>query len=598
MEQLKQRIASLPEQPGIYKFLDKGGRILYVGKAKNLKKRVASYLNRTPERPRVQQMLRKAVDLDYVVVDSEAEALLLENNLIKKYQPRYNVMLRDGKSYPFIAITAEPFPRIIPTRRFIRDGTEYYGPFPSMKMVRGLMEFFQKHFPTRSCRFRMNEDDIAAGKYRVCLDYHIGLCKAPCVGYQSREHYLTSVQQIRRILSGHIGQVIRETAQAMQAASDRLDFETAQELYARLQALEKFQSRTSVVDPSLGHLEVIALHRENELAVAVWFRVFNGFVVQSDVLEMIPRLEESDAELMSYAVTHFHGKHPPPTQVREAVVSELPSFVPEGIRYFKPERGPKRDVLRLAKKNAIQHLTERMQYLQKVQTDSDHPVLRYLQRDLGLRTLPHHIECFDNSHLQGRHAVSAMVCFINGYPAKSNYRKYHLRKASPRDDYAAMAEVVERRYQRLLREGKPLPQLILIDGGKGQLSAAVTVLKHLGIADRIDVRAIAKKLDLIYHPEDPQPLYLPRNSPSLRLLQHIRNEAHRFAITFHRHTRTKQNLTTTLTEIPGIGPKTAALLLREFGSITRILAASEQDISDVIGPARARILITWLKEKS
>ncbi len=590
---LKAQVAALPEQPGVYKFLDRQGTILYVGKAKNLRKRVASYFTRAVEHPRIQRMVRRVERIDYVVVDSETEALLLENNLIKEYQPRYNVMLRDGKSYPFIAITSEPFPRVLPTRRFVRDGTEYFGPFPSMAMVRALMDFFKKHFPTRSCRFRMTEEGIAEGKYRVCLDYHIGLCRAPCVGYQSRADYLANVAKIRRILNGRIGEVIRETAHDMQAAADRLDFETAQELYARLQALEKFQSKTSVVDPELTDLDVVALQRGGDSAVAVWLRVVNGFVVASDVVELTPRLDEPDAELMSYAVSHFHRKHPPPAQIRTTVVSAEPSFGMEGMHYVRPERGAKHRLLRLAEKNAAQHLAEKAQH-RAAPADSEHPVLVRLRDELGLEETPVRIECFDNSHLQGRHPVSAMVCFVDGRPVRRLYRKYHLRKATPRDDYAAMREVVERRYRRQLKEGRPLPQLILIDGGKGQLTAAVDALQQLGIADRVAVRAIAKKLELIYRPGDPHPLYLPRHSPALRLLQHIRNEAHRFAVTFHRRTRDRHNLQTILTDIPGIGPKTAALLHREFGGLAEILAADEARLAEVVGPARARILRMWL----
>ena len=592
---LKQRIAALPEGPGVYKFLDKEGRILYVGKAKNLRKRVSSYFSKTIDHPRTRRLVSRIADIDYVVVDSETEALLLENNLIKKYQPRYNVMLRDGKTYPFIAITREDFPRIIPTRRFVRDGSEYFGPFPSMTMVRTLMDFFKKHFPTRSCRFRMTEAGIRAGKYRLCLDYHIGLCKGPCVGRQSREDYLANVAHIRKILRGHIGGVIQETAQAIEKASQNLEFEKAQAYYARLQALEKFQGRTTIVHPSLTDLEVIGIQRAADLAVAVWLRIFNGFIVQSDVLEMVPRLDESDAELVGYAVSHFHRKHPPPAQIKEIVVPAVPDFPLEGVRYTVPRRGDRHDLLRLARKNAAQHLTEKIQH--RPARPQENPVLMQLQKELDLPAPPHRIECFDNSHLQGRQPVSAMVCFIDGRPARSQYRKYHLRKAPPRDDYAAMAEVIERRYRRLLREKHPLPELILIDGGKGQLSTAMEVIRQLGLEERVSIRAIAKRLELIYRPGDPLPLYLPRNSAALRLLQHIRNEAHRFAITFHRQTRDKKALTTTLTEIPGIGPKTAALLLRTFGGIAQILRTDETELARVIGPARARVLLTWLKGK-
>ncbi len=593
---IKQRIAALPETPGVYKFLDAGGNVLYVGKAKNLRKRVASYFSRTIDHPRTRRLVSRIADLDYVVVDSETEALLLENNLIKKYQPRYNVMLRDGKTYPFIAITREAFPRIIPTRRLVRDGSEYFGPFPSMAMVRTLLDFFKKHFPTRTCRFRMTEEGIRKGKYRLCLDYHIGLCKGPCTGRQSRRDYLANVGHIRQILRGHIGEVIRETARIMQQASQNLQFEKAQDYYARLQALEKFQGRNTVVHPSLTDLEVVAIQRGGDLAVAAWFRIFNGFVVQSDILEMVPRLEESDKELIGYAISHFHQKHPPPARIKEVIVPVAPDFALDDIRYTVPRRGDRHRLLRLAQKNAAQHLTEKLQHRKTTRPD-DNPVLLRLQKELDLPTLPRRIECFDNSHLQGRQPVSAMVCFIDGRPARSQYRKYHLRKARPRDDYAAMAEVLERRYRRLLRENKDLPDLILIDGGKGQLGTAMKILETLGIADKVGVRAIAKRLELIYRPDDPHPLYLPRNSSSLRLLQHIRNEAHRFAITFHRHTREKQSLATTLTDIPGIGPKTAALLLRHFGSIAHIISADEATLASVIGPARARVLLTWLKGK-
>ena len=578
----------LPEKPGVYKYFDAEDRIIYVGKAKSLKKRVSSYFNKQQHDNRKTDVLvSKICRIEFTVVDTEMDALLLENSLIKEFQPRYNINLKDDKSYPYIKITREPFPKVYAMRNRVNDGSEYFGPYASPRVMHSVLDTVKQLYPTRSCQLALTESSIAAGKFKICLDYQIGNCLGPCEGFQSAEAYRDSIEQIRHLLKGNLAQVRQHLKHQMGEAASQLRFEDAQGYKDRLDMLDKYQSRSTVVNPSLGDLEVFGISSTEKLAFVNFLRVSQGMVIISRNLEIRKKMDESHAELLLHAISEMRSSYG--DFGHEIVLPEPVDLEDESARLTVPKIGDKRRLLELSLKNALLYKQEKLLQYEKLNPDVRvDRLMEQMKSDLRLRDLPRHIECFDNSNFQGAFPVSACVVFKNGKPAKQEYRHFNVKTVEGPNDFDTMKEVITRRYSRLLEEGKELPQLIVVDGGKGQLSSAVSALKKVGVYGKLAVVGIAKRLEEIYYPEDPLPLYIDKKSETLKVIQHMRDEAHRFGITHHRSRRDKGTLKTALTEIPGIGEETARLLLKEFKSIKRIQTASVEALTPVVGPAKAQ----------
>jgi excinuclease ABC subunit C len=593
---LTEQVQDLPDSPGVYLFLDAGGKVIYVGKAKSLRKRVSSYFTgRVTGKTKV--LVSRISRIDHVLTENESEALLLENNLIKKYQPRYNILLKDDKSYPWIVIKKEPFPRVFLTRNVERDGSEYFGPYTSARMVRTLLDLIRQLYPLRTCSLNLSRKNIESGKYRVCLEYHLGKCKAPCVGKQTEEEYDQDIQNVRMILKGNIREVIRHLEELMKGYASSYEFEKAQMVKEKLEILEKYRSRSVVVNPKIRDADVFSVIDTEKYAVVNFLKVVNGAVVQSHTVEVKKVLGERKEDLLPLVVSDIRQRFG--STAPETIVPFLPETVVGGTRWVVPQRGDRRKLLELSERNARYYQLEmekrKERYLKK---HSQELLLEKLRKDLHLDELPRHIECFDNSNLQGTDAVAACVVFRNGRPSKRDYRHFNIRTVTGPDDYASMEEVVYRRYKRMTEEGETLPQLVVIDGGKGQLNAAREGLKKLGLEKKIALIGIAKRLEEIYFPHDPLPLYLDKQSESLRLIQQLRDEAHRFGITFHRRKRTRRTLRTELEKIPGIGEKTASELIRTFGSVARIRQCSQEDLTKVIGPVKATQVYNYFNQSS
>ncbi len=593
-DRLKAKASGLPASPGIYEFYDREGRILYVGKAKNIKKRVASYFTRDNQiTGKTRVLVKKIHNIRYIVVETEIDALLLENNLIKKHQPRYNVMLKDDKTFPWICIKEEPFPRVFPTRNPVRDGSQYFGPYANVKMMNTLLDLIRNIFPLRTCKYQLTEENISSGKFRVCLEYHIGNCAGPCEGLQDESSYMDHIRRIRKVLRGDISVVIRQLKEHMQAHSKRLEFEQAQVYKEKLETLEKYQSRSTVVSPRIRNVDVINYLEEEDIFYANYLRVINGAVVQSHTIELKKKLDEPVHQLLTLAITEFRQQFQSrapqvilPVQVRLS----LPD-----VKLIVPRMGEKKWLLDLSRRNLLYYKKEHERKLPDPHAHTRR-LMNALQKDLNLEKPPCHIECFDNSNIQGEYAVAAMSVFKDGKPSKKDYRHYTLRTVSGADDYKSMEEVIWRRYKRLLDEKSTLPQLIIIDGGKGQLNAAVRALAQLNLRGQIAIIGIAKRLEEIYFPDDPVPLYLDKRSESLKVIQHARNEAHRFGIKHYRKKHEKSVRSNSLEDIPGIGKKTASLLLREFGSIARLKKAPKAAIEKVAGKSRTAKLLEYLNK--
>lgn len=599
-DQLRQTIRDLPHQPGVYRFFDRDDRLLYVGKAKNLKKRVSSYFNGMDRHPgRIRVMVSKIRRIEFTVVNTEFDALLLENSLIKKHQPRYNVNLRDDKTYPYIVIKNEPFPRVFPTRQRIADGSEYFGPFASVHRMNTILDLIKKLYPLRSCHYDLKRENIEAGKFRVCLDYHIGLCKGPCEGLQSKEEYDANVAQIRKILKGQTQQVHQHLKADMQAAVEKLDFEQAEALRQKQDILEQFQFKSTVVSTTVRNVDVYGVYTQDARTFVHYMKVKNGAIIQTDTFEYVQQVEEAEEDILLMAVVESRERFQSDSQ--EVILPIETDFDGGSLTFICPQQGEKKQLLNLARKNAFYYAKERQKAIAQAgekRRRRQNKVLEQLQQDLRLPELPEHIECFDNSNFQGSYPVSSCVVFKDGKPAKSEYRIFKVKHVQQIDDFGTMKEVVYRRYRRLLDEGRPLPQLIIIDGGKGQLHAAVESLQELALLDRIPVVGIAKRLEEIYKPGDPYPLHIDKKSDSLRLIQRARDEAHRFAITFHRKQRSKGTFNTELENIPGIGQKTAKLLLKSFGSAQAVFEASEEALEEVLGPAKTRKIQDYLQQRT
>ncbi|MEN0045773.1 MAG: excinuclease ABC subunit UvrC [Bacteroidota bacterium] len=594
----KQLAPTLPKQPGVYRFIDEEGTILYVGKAKSLKNRLSSYFgSQKDKRGKVRTLVKNAHHIEYTIVETEQDALLLENTLIKEYQPRYNVLLRDDKSYNYIVVRNERFPRVYITRRVIKDGSYYFGPYTSKSRIKVILELIKTLFPLRTCTFLLTEENIQKGKFKVCLEYHIKNCKGPCEDLEDEETYNEKIEQVKNILKGRQSLVKRHFKQKMEQHAMNLEFERAQDLKEKLTAFEGYQSKSQVVAMTVEDVDVFTIAMDEKYAYVNYLKVVEGAIINAHTQEVVQNLDDEPKDLLEYVIPRIREKFN--SIAPEIVVPfevELPNLE---ATITIPQRGDKRKLIELSEKNVNYFLRQkRQQEINKIkkQTSAER-ILKTMKEDLQMDVLPMHIECFDNSNLQGTNPVSSCVVFKNAKPSNKDYRHYNIKTVEGPNDFASMEEVVYRRYKRLVNEGRDLPQLIIIDGGKGQLSAAVKILKALGIDDKITVIGIAKRLEEIFFPDDPIPLYINKKSETLKVIQHARNEAHRFAITFHRDQRSRNFLGTELTNIPGIGEKTAQKLLQEFGSVKKIKAADQVSLESVAGKGVANKLRKWFEEE-
>ena len=579
------QLKTLPDSPGVYQFFDDAGKILYVGKAKNLKKRVSSYFTKTHDSGKTRVLVRKIVEIKHIVVPTESDALLLENNLIKEHQPRYNILLKDDKSYPWLCIKKERFPRVFPTRKRIRDGSEYFGPYTQMRTVRTLLELIKSVYPLRTCNYDLSYEKVSQGKYKRCLEFHLGNCMAPCEGVQDEASYNQSIADIREIVKGNFGSSVRYFRQRMSELAAEMRFEEAQQIKEKIDILENYQAKSTVVHPGISNVDVFTIISDTTHAYVNYMQLAHGLVVRSHTQEIKKKLDETDEELLALAVL----------QLRERFESKAPEiYLPfeitltEDLRVTIPKQGDKKKLIFFSENNAKLYRQERFKQIRI--TDPDRHVNRLMEqmkKDLRLPEEPRHIECFDNSNIQGTNPVSACVVFKDGKPSKKDYRHFNIKTVTGPDDFASMTEAVFRRYRRLLDEGSDLPQLIIIDGGKGQLSAALKSLEDLGLRGKVAIIGIAKRLEELFFPDDPIPLYLDKKSETLKVIQQLRNEAHRFGITHHRNRRSKAAISSALEEIDGVGEHTARELLKKFKSVKRIREASLEELAAVIGPSRA-----------
>ncbi|MEB8328462.1 excinuclease ABC subunit UvrC [Flavobacteriaceae bacterium KMM 6897] len=583
---IKVQLSTLPSSPGVYQFYDSNDKILYVGKAKDLKKRVSSYFSKTHVVGKTRVLVKKIMDIKHIVVATESDALLLENNLIKKYQPRYNVLLKDDKTYPWICIKNERFPRIFPTRRHIKDGSEYFGPYTSMKTVKTLLELIKSVYPLRTCNYDLSKEKIESGKYKVCLEYHLGNCKGPCEGYQTQEEYHQEIQDIREIIKGNFKSSLQYFKNQMKAYADEMRFEEAQQIKDKIDVLENYEVKSTIVNPNINNVDVFSIVSDDLYAYVNFLQISHGSIIRSHTLEIKKKLDEEDQDLLALAIVEIRQRF-------NLLSKEL--YVPfevtsePGLKITVPKMGDKKKILELSERNAKYFRQERFKQ-EKIIDPNRHAnrIMAQMKKDLRLSQEPRHIECFDNSNIQGTNPVAACVVFKDGKPSKKDYRHFNIKTVDGPDDFASMEEVVFRRYKRLLNEAEPLPQLIVIDGGKGQLSSALKSLDLLGLRGKIAIIGIAKRLEEIYFPGDSIPLYLNKKSESLRIIQQLRNEAHRFSITLHRNKRSKGAINSELEGIDGIGEKTVQDLLKQFKSVKRIKEASVEDLAKTVGTARAK----------
>ncbi len=588
----------LPGKPGVYQFYDREGRVIYIGKAKHLRKRVASYFNKDQSASgKLKLLVKKIADIKHIVVESEMDAFLLENNLIKKYQPRYNVMLKDDKTFPWICIKNEPFPRIISTRNVIQDGSQYFGPYASVRMMNTLLELIRQLYPLRNCKLRLSEENIKKKKFKVCLEYHIGNCKGPCEGLQSSEEYDQSIKNIKEIIKGNIHNVITELKSRMMTYADDLSFERAHVIKEKLELLQNYRSKSTVVNPSINNVDIFSIITDDEAGYVNYMKVVQGAIVQAHTVEMKKKLDEPDDQLLSYAVTDLRQRFN--SDSNEIIVPIKLNVEFPDIKITIPHRGNKKHLLELSERNANYYRLEKLKAQSMVDPERHTKrILEQMQKDLRMNEKPGIIECFDNSNIQGTHPVAAMVRFTNVKPDKKEYRHFNILTVEGPDDYASMEEIVYRRYKRLLSEGKPLPQLIIVDGGKGQLSAALKSIDKLGLRGKITLIGIAKKLEEIYFPKDSIPLYLDKKSETLKVIQNLRDEAHRFGITHHRKKRDIKTIKSVLTDINGVGYETAQKLLWKFKSVKKIKQAPLEDLQQVIGKAKGLIVHDFFKKQS
>ena len=593
---LKLQIQTLPQEPGVYQYFDKNDLIIYIGKAINLKRRVSSYFNKTHDSNKTRILVKNIVRIEHIVVESEMDALLLENNLIKKHKPRYNILLKDDKTYPWICIKKERFPRIISTRRVIKDGSDYYGPYTNKKMVYILLDLIRGLYPIRNCTFDLSEKKIAAKKYKVCLEYQMGNCLAPCENKITEQQYNQNIKAIRSILKGNFKESLQDFRAQMEEHALKMEYEEAHQIKEKLEILENYQSKSTIVNPKINNVDVFSIVTDDQYGYVNFLQLSFGSIIRSNTLEIKKKLEETPEEILSLAVIEIRQRF---NSQSPEIYLPFPLNFGKSIRVTVPQLGDKKKILDLSVRNAKYFRMERFKQIKIVDPDRHtNRLMSQMKHDLRLSHEPRHIECFDNSNLQGSDPVAACVVFKNGKPAKKEYRHYNIKTVEGPDDFASMEEVVFRRYKRLLDEKQSLPQLIIVDGGKGQLSSALKSIDRLGLRGKIAIVGIAKRLEEIYFPEDSIPLYLDKKSESLKVIQFLRNEAHRFGITLHRNKRSKKAIQSGLDVFPGIGPKTKETLLKKFKSFKRIKEANKDDLIQVIGNSKGTLLFNQLQENS
>jgi excinuclease ABC subunit C len=595
MDRLNQILKNLPSFPGVYQFLNKDGKIIYIGKAKNLKNRVNSYFNKGKyDSYKTKTLSEQVFNIDYIIVETESDALFLENNLIKKYQPKYNILLKDDKTFPWISIKNEPFPRVFSTRRLVNDGSEYFGPYTSALMVKILLTLIRQLYQLRSCSYSLTKENIDRKRYKKCLEFHIGNCKAPCEQNQSKEDYDNSISLIRLILKGNIIEVIKYLKNLMKKFANDYKFEEAEKIKQKIVLLERYKSKSTIVSPKLNNLDVFSIYEHEKFYWINFIKINKGAIIQSHTIEIQKKLDETVEEILLFGIIDIRQKVN--STANEVIVPFRISSEIEGIKFVVPKSGDKYRLLELSKRNARQYFLLKQKTIESDEFENrTTSLLEKVKTDLQLKELPKHIECFDNSNIQGSNPVAACVVFKNGHPAKKEYRHYIIKTVTGADDFASMKEVVFRRYKRLLDENAELPQLVIVDGGKGQLSAAVESLKNLNLYSSIPIIGIAKKLEEIYFPYDSIPIYLNKNSTTLKLIQNLRNEAHRFGISFHRNKRSSAMLKSKLEQIKGIGPVYAQKIIKEFGSVEVIQSIDYKVIENTLGKKVALLLSEELK---
>jgi excinuclease ABC subunit C len=592
----KTALADIPHRPGVYQFWDVEGTLIYIGKAKDLRNRVGSYFNQDNQmNGKTKVLVSKIRKITFTIVDTEIDAWLLENSLIKKHQPRYNIMLKDDKTYPWIIIKKEPFPRVFWTRNRVKDGSTYFGPYASVGMMHTILDLIKETYPLRTCNLPLTHDNIDAGKFKVCLEYQIGNCKGPCQAYQDEEDYNKNIEEIKEILNGKIGNVIRDVKNIIKNAVADLNFELAHHYQRKLVVLEKYQSKSTVVNSSITNVDVVSIASDQRYAFVNYLKIMNGSIIQAQTIEIKKRLDETDEELLTLAITEFRNKFN--STSKEVIIPFEISVADPELKFTVPKLGEKKSLLELSQKNVLFFKKEKLNQYEKLNPDlRSERILTQMQKDLRLTRLPQHIECFDNSNFQGSYPVSAIVVFKDAKPSKKDYRHFNVKTVEGPNDFATMEEAVYRRYKRMLEEEQPLPQLIIIDGGKGQLSSAMTSLKKLGIEKQVTVIGIAKRLEELYYPGDSFPLYLDKKSETLKVIQQLRDEAHRFGITFHRKKRDQGTLKTELESIAGIGKTTADKLLRRFKSVKKIKEAEEQELAEVLNKTQVKTLLEYFNK--
>ncbi|WP_353161572.1 excinuclease ABC subunit UvrC [Myroides odoratus] len=591
-EELALQIQTLPDQPGVYQYFDKEGKILYVGKAKNLKKRVSSYFNKIHDNAKTNVLVKKIVKIKHIVVPTETDALLLENNLIKQLQPRYNVLLKDDKSYPWICIKKEPFPRVFVTRRMVKDGSEYYGPYTSIKTVNTLMELIKELYAIRTCSYDLSLQNIRSEKFKVCLEYHIGNCGGPCEAYETTIQYDKKITEIRDILKGNFKESLKGFKAYMLELATDMRFEEAQQIKEKIELLENYQAKSTIVNPKIGNVDVFSIISDETNAYVNFLQVSYGAIIRSHNLELKKKLEETDEELLALAIIEIRSRF---ELLTKEILVPFDLDLGEQIKVTVPKMGDKKALLDLSERNAKFYRMDQLKQIKIV--DPDRHVKRIMQqmmKDLRLPKEPRHIECFDNSNIQGTNPVAACVVFKDGKPSKKDYRHFNVKTVEGPNDFASMEEIVFRRYKRLLEEKEALPDLIVIDGGKGQLGVALKSLENLGLRGKIPIISLAERLEEIFYPGDSYPLYLDKRSETMKVIIHLRDEAHRFGLTFHRNQRSKNAITSRLDEVPGIGEKTKTKLMNHFKSIKRLKEAPVEEIESVIGKAKTKVLLEHL----
>lgn len=590
-------IRNLPPSPGVYQYFNKQGEIIYIGKAKNLYKRVLSYFQGDNLSYKTRLLVKNIADIKTIIVNSESDALLLENNLIKEHQPRYNVRLKDDKTFPWICIRNESFPRLVVTRQYTKDGSEYYGPYTSGKVVRTVSQIIRQLYKLRNCSLDLSPSLIARRKYKICLEYHIGNCAGPCEQLQSEDSYMSSIEEIRSILRGNIAHLISALHSTMRQLAEEYRFEEAQLVKERIANLENYRNKSTIVNPAISNVDVFSICEDEQYGYVNYMNVYQGRIVQVHSVEMVKGVDDTSDDMLLYAMVDIRSRVN--SAAREILLPFEPSYLLPSVRFHVPTRGDKLRLLQLSQKNAHYFMMQRTTERQKLsRSNRSNAVLEQMKYDLRLPTLPLHIECFDNSNLFGTNPVAACVVFKNAKPSKKDYRHFHVKTVEGIDDFASMREVITRRYSSLLEENQRLPDLVVIDGGKGQLSAALEAIEALGLRSKLSVVGIAKRLEEIFFPDDPYPLYLDKNSPSLKIIQQLRNEAHRFGISFHRHIREKAQLRSGMLSIPGIGPKSVALLFQQFKSFEGISSAAIEELAACVGMARALVIRDFFHGKA